>query len=430
MRTDDLDYHLPESLIAQRPAERRDAARLMVVPPAPPSDPVGSQAVDHRVVADLPFLLQRGDLLVINDTRVIPARFFARRALTGGRVEGLYLESDERGLWHVMLRSGGRLRRGESILVGGPAPDDAGDAEDDVEAGADAEADAGAGIARRGEPLGEARGEALGEWGFEAELVLREALADGTWLVESRGGEEALGLLERVGSMPLPPYIQRRRNDVGGDAGAGAGSGSGADRRAAEQDAADRLRYQTVYADRPGSVAAPTAGLHFTDDLFAALEARGVEVARLTLHVGMGTFAPVRSATLDEHPMHSERFEVPASTIAALRRARAERRPIIPVGTTSVRALESLPEPLPASSASPGGGEGWRGATDLLIKPGFEFRFTDGLFTNFHLPRSTLIALVAAKTGLNRLLELYQVAITQRYRFYSYGDAMLIQPPR
>ena len=351
MRTEDLDYHLPEELIAQRPTDRRDEARLMVWRGA-------AAPVEHRRVRDLPDLLRPGDLLVLNDTRVLPARFFATRAGTGGQVEGLYLETRDDRIWHVMLRSGGRLRVGERLALD-PAAD------------------------------------------HRLELV--EKLPDGSWLIARHSTLDTEALLERFGVMPLPPYIERQRG--GTDAASGLA-------------ALDRQRYQTVYARQPGAVAAPTAGLHFTDALLAALRRRGVGTAWLTLHVGLGTFAPVRSETLDEHPMHTERFAVPADTIDALRRARAERRRIIAVGTTSVRAIESLPDPLPTGDH--------HAATDLLIQPGFGFRFTDGLLTNFHLPRSTLIALVAAKVGLEHIKALYALAVEQRYRFYSYGDAMLL----
>jgi len=344
MRVDDLDYFLPEPLIATKPTDRRDEARLLL-------SRAESQATEHRHVRDLPELLAPGDLLIFNDTKVLPARFFAERAETGGRVEGLYLETRDDRHWHVLLRSGGRLRVGERLKLLD-----------------------------------------------EHHLELAEQLGDGSWLAIKHGPLDTERLLDRVGVMPLPPYIEKQR-----------GEGNFAD--------FDRRRYQTVYARRSGAVAAPTAGLHFTDELLARLGQRGIETAYLTLHVGLGTFAPVRSDTLDDHPMHTERFEVPAGTIDALRRARHEGRRIIPVGTTSVRALESLPADVEGD---------YRGATDLLIQPGFAFRFTDGLITNFHLPRSTLIALVAAKVGLGRLMSLYHEAIEREYRFYSYGDAMLL----
>ena len=360
MRTDELDYELPEELIAQTPADRRDAARLMVV------DPTIDQ-VDHRVVRDLPEMLRPGDLLVINDTKVLPARFRAVRLDTGGKVDGLFLETRDDRTWHIMIQCRGKPVVGERLGI--VTPD---------ESSAD-------------------------QFPHQLELLHREPA--GSWLARRHSELNTEQLLEAVGSMPLPPYIQRRRDEGGGAFAA-----------------LDRRRYQTVYARRPGAVAAPTAGLHFTDELLCELEAAGVEIVRLTLHVGLGTFQPVRAETLEAHEMHREWFSVPGETLTALRRARNEGRRIIPVGTTSVRTLESLPEPLPDVPV----GEAYTAETGLLIQPGFAFRYCDGLMTNFHLPRSTLIALVAAVTGLERLQALYQLAIDRRYRFYSYGDAMLI----
>lgn len=348
MRTDELNYHLPEDRIAAVPADRREQAKLMVVRCA-------EDTVDHRGAADLPRLLRAGDLLVLNRTRVLPARFFGRRAATGGKIEGLYLGSDPRGGWQVLLESRGKLQPGERIDL--------------------------------------AENESL-------ELIQRGP--DNAWQTRRHGATETLALLDRIGAMPLPPYIRRRR----------AGEDS------EELRAMDRQRYQTVFADHPGAVAAPTASLHLTEALLGELAEKGIETAMLTLHVGLGTFAPVRSETLDDHPMHAEWFSVPAATLEALRRARAEGRRIIPVGTTCVRALESLPDPLPRDD--------YAAETDLMIQPGFAFRYTDALMTNFHLPRSTLLALVAALTGLDRLKALYRLAVENDYRFYSYGDAMLI----
>ena len=242
------------------------------------------------------------------------------------------------------------------------------------------------------------------------ELELIEATSGGAWIVARHSVLDTETLLDAIGAMPLPPYIAHARKRDGGDA--------------ADLNNLDRRRYQTVYAAKSGAVAAPTAGLHFTQGLLEGLTARGITIARLTLHVGLGTFAPVRSATLDDHPMHAERFTVPAATLAELAAARREGRRIIPVGTTCVRALESLPDPLP----QPPRGAEYQASTTLMIQPGYGFRFTDGLMTNFHLPRSTLLALVSALTGLDRLKALYQIAVDEGYRFYSYGDAMLILP--
>lgn len=362
MHTDDLDYHLPEELIAQTPAEQRDHARLMVVHD-------GGRSVDHRHVSDLPDVLPANALLIFNDTRVLPARFYARRVRTSGGVEGLFIETRDDHVWTVLLRSGGRLRAGERIAL--------------------LDAD---------------------QQTTDHELELLEQAGDGAWQVRKCSPLDTQQLLERVGQMPLPPYIQRMR-----------ATAAAASPFMAKLRELDRQRYQTVYARTPGAVAAPTAGLHFTPELLEQLRQRGIQTAYVTLHVGLGTFQPVRTATLEEHPMHTEHFTVPPEVIAALKAARAEGRPIIPVGTTSVRALESLPIDLPDA--------GYEGDTDLLIQPGYGFRFADSLMTNFHLPRSTLLALVAAmfpEPGLQTLLKLYQQAIDRRYRFYSYGDAMLI----
>lgn len=354
MRMDELDYDLPPERIAQRPAERRDDARLMVVRFDRCAD---GETIEHARVSELPRLLQEGDVMVLNDTKVLAARFEAVRESTGGAVEGLFVESRGEEEWQVMLKAGGRLRSGERLRL-------------------DAE--------------------------HHLELVGK--LDDGTWAAIRRGPLPTQLLLERVGHMPLPPYIRRPRNEID------------------QTDHLDRARYQTVYASHLGAVAAPTAGLHFTEGLLQQLRERGIETARLTLHVGPGTFAPVRTERLEAHAMHAERFTVPAATLATLIAAQAEGRRIIPVGTTSVRALESLPDPLPTPARD------YTGETRLLIAPGFAFRFTDALMTNFHLPRSTLLALVAALMGLERLMRCYRVAIDEGYRFYSYGDAMLILP--
>lgn len=353
MRLDDLDYDLPPELIAAAPAEQRDAAKLLVYDRA-------TRSVAHRTVSDLPELpglLRAGDLLVFNDTRVLPARFEAIRINTGGRVEGLFLETRDDVHWLVMLGSGGRLACGERLAL----------SDDD-------------------------------------EIELLDKQPDGSWSARKLSDHDTQTLLDRVGVMPLPPYIRKAR---------------GASDRTF--DALDRQRYQTVYAKSAGAVAAPTAGLHFTETLLKRLADAGIEQAHLTLHVGLGTFAPVRVDRLEDHDMHTERFTVSAATLAALIRARAEGRRIIPVGTTSVRALESLPPPPEVDPSTD-----YTASTKLLIQPGFEFRWTDALMTNFHLPRSTLLALVAGLMGLDELMRCYRIAIANRYRFFSYGDAMLI----
>ncbi|MEX0744800.1 MAG: tRNA preQ1(34) S-adenosylmethionine ribosyltransferase-isomerase QueA [Phycisphaeraceae bacterium] len=363
MRADQLDYVLPDRLIATRPAEPRDAARLMVVHR-------DTGRVEHRHVRDLPDLgiVEPGDLLVANRTRVLPAAFEGVRERTGGKVGGLYLRSLDAQTWQVMLESRGRLQPGERIVL--------------AEAGE-----------REREP---------------AVLELTESVGGGQWQVRCLGDEPVEALLGRVGHTPLPPYIQRARKA----------------RDEAAQSGDDPTRYNTVFADVPGSVAAPTAGLHFTDALLARLDAVGVRRTTLTLHVGPGTFMPIRSETLDEHEMHEEWINVPAAALDALRHTRQAGRRTLVVGTTSVRALESLPEQWDAIDGD------FTTNTRLFIRPdaGFRFRFTDRLMTNFHLPRSTLLAMVAALpgVGLDRLMQWYAEAIDREYRFYSYGDAMLI----
>lgn len=381
MLTAQLDYELPPPLIATAPARPRDAARLMVADRS-------TGRVEHHRVCDLPNLIcgnarqvaapGPGDLLVFNDSRVLPARFLARRDATGGRVTGLYLESSSRQqgcYWVVLLESRGRLRAGERVHL-----------------------DA------------------------HAQLELEDDLGNGQWLARLKSPDDTLTLLERIGQTPLPPYIQRARRR----------------RQQAPVSPQDRDQYNTVFAYQPGSIAAPTAGLHFTRALLDELERVGVRRATVTLHVGLGTFAPVRTDRLEDHPIHREWVTVPKTTIAALLATRGSGGRIIPVGTTTVRALESLPHPVPKSGdfdahtglfITPDGTAG--GTSSVGGLPGqdpFFFRFTDALMTNFHLPRSTLLALVAALpgVGLQRLMSWYGQAIERGYRFYSYGDAMLI----
>jgi S-adenosylmethionine:tRNA ribosyltransferase-isomerase len=348
VRTDDFDYELPKELIAQTPPARREDARLLVLDRA-------SGAVAHRGVVDLPDLLRAGDLLVVNDARVIPARVFAHRA-TGGHVEVFFLapSADAPGAWTALVRAGGSIKGGEELTVDG--------------------ADARVRLVRRVEA--------------------------GTWIVQAVDGDVA-ALLERAGHMPLPPYIRRTRDDP--------------------REALDRERYQTVFARTPGAVAAPTAGLHLTDAIFARLAARGVGVARVTLHVGLGTFKPMDAENVEDHVMHEERYQVPAETADAIRRTRAAGGRIVAAGTTSVRTLEA------SAAASPDGlPVAGPGATSLFIAPGRAFRVVDALLTNFHLPRSTLIVLVSAFAGRERVLAAYREAVAQSYRFFSYGDAMFI----
>ena len=354
-----FDYDLPPDRIAQEPARPRDASRLMVL------DRAGG-GVAHHHFYDLPQLLRPGDLLVMNDTRVIPAAFTARRR-TGSRIEGIFLRVLEAtGRWEVLLAGRGRLREGETL--------------DMVDAAA--------------RP--------------RAEFTLMGRGDGGVWHVQPPAGTDVLEVLGRVGRMPLPPYI--RREDQDGRAPA---------------DAAD---YQTMYARADGAVAAPTAGLHFTPRVMEALAARGIERTFVTLHVGMGTFQPVRAERLAEHVMHEEFVEIGDAAAAAINRARAEGRRIVAVGTTTVRALESAAaqesrggSPHPPRLLAPA-----RLWTRLFIHPPYKFQVVDALVTNFHLPRTTLLVMVAALVGRERILDAYRQAIEAGYRFYSYGDAMLI----
>jgi len=354
----DFDYDLPPELIAQSPHPQRDASRLLALCRA-------DGQTRHHVFAELPSLLRKGDLLVLNDTRVIPAKFSCRRG-TGGKVDGLFLREISSGVWEVLLRNVGRGGAGGRIALVG--------AED-------------------------------------VRLELRENLGEGRWRVGVDPPGSAIEVLQRAGRTPLPPYIRR------------AGP---------SRDQADRDRYQTVHAAKPGAVAAPTAGLHFTAELLEKLRRRGVGVASVTLHVGLGTFAPVKAQRLEEHEMHAEWYELPGETADLLNAARREGRRVIAVGTTSVRVLETV-----AAQPQATGGQsrfshdtGW---TDIFIHPPCRFRAVDALITNFHLPRSTLLMLVAAfcspgrTSGLGMILNAYREAIRLRYRFYSYGDAMLIE---
>jgi len=375
MLTDALDFELPEDRIAVTPAEPRDSARLMVCDRA-------SGNVLHHHVRDLPRLglLQSGDVMLVNQSRVLPAKFAGVRTDTGGRVEGLYLGETMTGQWTALFESRGKLTAGESITLND-----------------------------------------------QTKLRLAESMGAGQWQCDLESELGTLTVLEAVGETPLPPYIRRARKKLG----------------LAEVGQTDQQRYNTVYAEGSegsedseheqsaeskatdivsGSVAAPTAGLHFTPELLDQLASMNIPRHSVTLHVGMGTFAPVRTDNLEDHPMHSEHIEVTPDTVAAMDAAHARGRKVFAVGTTTVRAIESLPRGAEA--------QGIAGPTDLYILPGkgFEFRYTDMLMTNFHLPKSTLLAMVSALpgVGVDRLLGWYAQAVEQGYRFYSYGDAMLI----
>ena len=360
------DYALPEERIAAHPAEPRDAARLCV-------HDVPSDRTEHVHFRDLDRFLRAGDLLVVNDTRVVPTRLVGRRA-SGGRVELLLLEParDVSGAWSAFVNPARKPKPGERIALEGGA--------------------------------------------LTAEMIARPLDADGRprmdWTVRlldpaGRAGRD-LELLEAHGRVPLPPYIARDDDESApGDARA----------------ARDRADYQTVYAREAGAVAAPTAGLHFTPALLERLEAKGVERATVTLHVGPGTFRPVEVDDLTDHEMHAERYHLPAETAAKIAEVRAAGGRIVAVGTTTVRTLESTVDA--AGHVRSGSGE-----TTIFLHPGRPLRAIDALITNFHLPRSTLLMLVSAFAGRDRTLSLYRTAVERGYRFYSFGDAMLLTRPR
>jgi S-adenosylmethionine:tRNA ribosyltransferase-isomerase len=341
VKLSDFDFALPEDLVAQEPVSPRDASRLLVLPPAGPPE--------HRRFAELEALLAPGDLLVFNDTKVIPARLVGRKG-TGGKVELLLCEPLDGGMgrrWRAMGQASKPIREGARIHF-----------------------------------------EAL-----EARVLAAEG--EGFYVVElDREGAALEAALERAGRIPLPPYIRRAPGEL------------------------DRARYQTIWARSPGSAAAPTAGLHFTEPLLARLEARGVARTAVTLHVGPGTFLPVRGDSIAEHRMHAERYEVSRAAADAVAACRARGGRVVAVGTTSVRTLESAFEDGRVATGP--------GRTALFVRPGHAFRTVDALVTNFHLPRSTLLMLVCAFGGTERVLAAYREAVARRYRFFSYGDAMLL----
>jgi S-adenosylmethionine:tRNA ribosyltransferase-isomerase len=349
MKTDELDYTLPSELIAQEPAAVRSESRLLVL------ERTTSRRTDSRF-SRIGEFLQAGDCLVLNDTRVLPARFFARRR-TGGKLEGLFLrQTTPRGAWEVMLKGARKVKLGESIDI-----------------------------------------EDRSECGFCAAKVL-EKKPDGVCLLEVETQTDAETVLNRVGFPPLPPYIHRDHDLA--------------------RAKSDLQRYQTVYARHPGAVAAPTAGLHFTDELMSQLKAAGIGFAYVTLHVGAGTFKPIATDRVEDHEIHREWYRLDAVNADAILAARQNGGRIVAVGTTVTRVLETVAQNGPLAACE--------GTTNLFITPGYEFRIVDAMITNFHLPRSTLLALVGAFAGLERMRATYRHAIAQRYRFYSYGDAMLL----
>ncbi len=341
MRTSTFDFVLPDELIAQHPAEPRDRSRLMVVHRR-------TGRWEHRVFADLPEFLAPGDILVRNNTRVLPARLLGHRAATGGKWEGLFLKAWPDGRWEILATTRGRPAVGESVVVG-----------------------------------------------QGLRLVLESKSEAGRWIVRPESDAPSAELLERHGQAPLPPYIRKGREGPG-----------------------DRSRYQTLYAEVPGAVAAPTAGLHFTDEVFRRLAERGVVWVDVTLHVGLGTFRPIEVEDIEDHVLHAEWAELSPSIAGTLNQHRKAGGRIVAVGTTSARVLET--------AASAGTMQSFAGETALYLRPGHRFRGLDALLTNFHLPRSSLLVLVSALAGVELIHDAYAEAIRERYRFYSYGDAMLI----
>ncbi len=338
LKISEFDYDLPESLIAQEPCSVRDRSRLMILNRA-----VGS--IGHRVFCEIADDLMPGDLLVLNNTRVVPCRIPAKKQ-SGGKAEIFLLAEQGTNRWTALVKGGVPVGKSVRLTSG-------------------------------------------------IEAVITADNGNGTWNVEFQGVHDLRAVLCKIAQTPLPPYIKR------------------------EPSREDRERYQTVYAAYDGAVAAPTAGLHFTPELLGRLAAKGVEMAFLTLHVGPGTFQPVRTDAISEHRMPPERYEIPDQTAAAINNAKAEARRVVAVGTTSARALETAAQS--EARVIPG-----RGNSGLFIYPGYQFRIIDALITNFHLPKSTLLMLVSAFAGKDLVLEAYRTAVSEQYRFYSYGDAMFI----
>ncbi|MEE0771584.1 MAG: tRNA preQ1(34) S-adenosylmethionine ribosyltransferase-isomerase QueA [Anaerovoracaceae bacterium] len=356
MRIDEFDYNLPEELIAQKPADRRDGSRLLIVHR-------DDHSLEHKHFFDIIDHLKEGDCLVLNNSKVLPARLFGVKEGTGARIEFLLIKRMEGDIWETMVKPGKRLKPGDSVVF-------------------------------CTEPL--------------LKAVVRDYGDDGTRIVEFIYEGIFMERLEEVGSMPLPPYIERASEDE------------------------DRDRYQTVYCREEGSVAAPTAGLHFTDELLERAADKGVELAYVTLHVGIGTFRPVKCENIEEHSMHFEEYFIDEEAAEIINRAKREGRRVISVGTTSTRTVESAAYFDEKTVKKDGTAGCWQvkpggGSTGIFIYPGYEFRIIDSLITNFHLPKSTLLMLISALYDRERILEVYEEAIKERYRFFSYGDAMFIE---
>jgi S-adenosylmethionine:tRNA ribosyltransferase-isomerase len=344
-RTADYEFELPRELIAQFPLARRTDARLLIVNRR-------ERSLTHAHVRDLPELLHAKDAIVLNDTRVIPARLAGYRLRTKGRWQGLFLSASEQ-VWRVLGKTRGRLQPGETIVLQDRSARDS------------------------------------------MRLTMVANLGGGEWAARPDSDDPPLTLLDRVGRVPLPGYI-----------------------RGGEMTDADPATYQTVFATRPGAVAAPTAGLHFTEELLQAIERAGTAICRVTLHVGLGTFRPIASETLEQHSMHTEWGSIDSATAAQIHERRAAGGRVVAIGTTVVRTLET--------AVAAGSLGAWQGETNLFIRPPYTFRAVDALLTNFHLPRSTLLVLVRTFGGDELIKHAYEEAIREGYRFYSYGDAMLI----
>ncbi|MBQ9179827.1 MAG: tRNA preQ1(34) S-adenosylmethionine ribosyltransferase-isomerase QueA [Firmicutes bacterium] len=350
MNVSDFDYNLPEELIAQKPSEKRDYSRLLVVDRK-------SGEIFHRHFYDVIDYLNPGDCLVINDSKVLPARLFGEKEGTGAKIEFLLTKRLEGDTWETMVRPGRRLKVGDKVIFGTHSDDE--------------------------------------KYVLKAEIL--DYGEDGTRIVRFDYDGIFMERLEEIGSMPLPPYIER------------------------PADEADSDRYQTVYAREEGSVAAPTAGLHFTEELLEKVKAKGVKIAKVTLHVGIGTFRPVKAEKVEDHHMHFEEYEISEEAAALINETKEKGGRIIAVGTTSTRTLESAAFHGDRLFVSPG-----NSSTGIFIYPGYEFKIVDSLITNFHLPKSTLMMLISAFYDREKILKVYKEAVQEKYRFFSYGDAMLI----
>ncbi len=349
MHITEFDYHLPEELIAQKPSDKRDMSRLMVLHRS-------SGKIEHRHFCDIIEYLREGDCLVLNNSKVIPARLFGVKKETGAKIEFLLIKSLPDGCWETLVRPGKRVKEGDIISF----------SEDKrFEAKVEGYGSEGTRIVR-----------------FDYEGIFFERL-------------------EELGKMPLPPYIRRESTDV------------------------DRERYQTVYSRIDGSVAAPTAGLHFTEELLEQIKQKGVKLAYVTLHVGIGTFRPVSCDIIEEHKMHFEEYEISSESAQIINDTKKKGGRVICVGTTSCRTIESAA--MPCEDGNGFEVKAGAGGTDIFIYPGYEFKILDSLITNFHLPKSTLLMLISALYNKEDILKAYEIAIKEKYRFFSYGDAMFIE---